>query len=176
VTDFLGVSQAAIVTVVPVTIGIDPLSITPPSAVVMPGGLVAFTALGGDGNYAFTAPDGGSIDNANPASYTAPGTGTYAIELTDGIGPPVGAQVIVTATGELLVLSPGSPSVSVVGDEVQFSARGGSPPYSYSTNKPANGSIDPVTGLYRQLAEGNVVVTVKDSVGLTDNTLVKWKP
>ena len=178
VLDSAGVSQAAIVTVVPSGVGVDVLSITPLSAVVMPGGTVAFTALGGDGIYSFSAPDGGTIDNANPATYVAPGAvGTYAVSVADGSGPPgVSAAVIVTATGTLPVLSPGSVTVSAIDDEVQFSASGGTPPYTYSSGKPALGSIDPVTGLYRQLAAGNVVVTVEDSAGLKDNTLVRWNP
>jgi hypothetical protein len=177
VLDSAGVSQAAIVTVVPNGVGVDPLSITPLSAVVLPGGKVAVTALGGDGNYVFSAPDGGSIDNANPATYVAPGIGTYGIDVADGSGPSaVSATVIVTATGALLVLSPGGVTVSAVHDEVQFSASGGSPSYTFSTNKPALGFVDPVTGLYRQLAAGNVVVTVVDAFGLKDNTVVKWNP
>jgi hypothetical protein len=179
VLDFAGVSQAAIVTVAPSGVGVEVLSITPLSAVVMPGGKVAFTAFGGDGNYSFSAPAGGTIDNANPATYVAPGAvDTYAVNVADGSGPPgVSAAVIVTATGTLPVLSPGSVTVSALDDEVQFSASGGSPSsYTFSTNKPALGSIDPVTGLYRQLAAGNVVVTVEDAAGLKDNTLVRWSP
>jgi hypothetical protein len=175
VLDFAGVSQAATVTVVPSGIGVTALRITPDSAVVMPGGTVAFTALGGDGSYVFSAPDGGSIDNANPATYVAPGVGTYGVDVADGSGA-VSATVIVTATGTLPVLSPGSVSVSVIDDEVQFSASGGTSPYTYSSGKPAIGYIDPSTGLYRQLAAGNVVVTVEDAAGLKDNTLVRWNP
>ena len=100
------------------------------------------------------------------------------IDVADGSGPPgESAAVVVTTTGTLPVLSPGSVTVSAVGDEVQFSASGGSPlSYTFSTNKPAVGSIDPVTGLYRQLAAGNVVVTVVDAAGLKDNTAVRWNP
>jgi hypothetical protein len=121
VLDFAGVAQAAIVTVAPSGVGVDVLSITPLSAVVMPGGKVAFTALGGDGIYSFSAT-GGTIDNANPATYVAPGAvGTYAVNVEDGSGPPgVSAAVIVTATGSLPVLSPGSVTVSALDDEVQF--------------------------------------------------------
>jgi hypothetical protein len=177
VLDSAGVSQAAIVTVAPSGVGVEALSLTPLSVVVITGGTVAFTALGGDGNYSFSAT-GGTIDNANPATYVAPGAvGTYAVNVADGSGPPgVSAQVIVTATGTLPLLSPGSVTVSVVNDEVQFSASGGSPPYTFYTNKPALGSIDPVTGLYRQLDAGNVVVTAEDASGLKDNTLVRWSP
>ena len=59
-------------TVAPSGVGVEMLSITPLSAVVMPGGTVAFTAFGGDGIYSFSATDGGIIDNANPATYVRP--------------------------------------------------------------------------------------------------------
>jgi hypothetical protein len=93
----------------------------------------------------------------------------------------VEAVAEVTSTGEALVISPSGPTVSAVGDEVQFSASGGSPYtaepyYTFSTNKADMGTVDPATGLYRQMGEGNVVVSVMDSAGLKDNTLVKWKP
>jgi hypothetical protein len=178
VFDSLSYSQAATVEVVPSGIGIDPLSITPGRAVMVPGGRVAFTALGGDGNYTFSAPDGGTVDSANPATYVAPGAvGAYAVSVADGSGGlAVSAEVIVTATGTLPVLFPGSLTISAVDTEVQFSASGGTPPYAYSSGKPAIGSIDLETGLYRQLAEGNVLLKVEDAAGLTDHTLVRWKP
>lgn len=182
VFDSLDASHAATVEVVTNTAG-GPLSITPTSAVVLPGGTIAFTALGGNLDYDFSCPDGGSIDNTNPASFVAPaGTGSYRILLTDsGGGGPVEAVAEVTSTGEALVISPSGPTVSAVGDEVQFSASGGSPYtaepyYTFSTNKADMGTVDPATGLYRQMGEGNVVVSVMDSAGLKDNTLVKWKP
>jgi hypothetical protein len=88
----------------------------------------------------------------------------------------VQADAIVTASGTLPLLSPNSVTVSVIGDQVQFSASGGSGTFTYSTNRPAFGSIDPVTGLYQQLGAGNVVVTVVDEDGLKDNTAVRWNP
>ncbi len=179
--DSLGASQVATAQVVPSGINMDPLSITPASAVMIPGGTVAYTALGGSGSYHFSVPAAqGTIIDANPATYTAPpGTGTYTITLTDtggGLPSSATAQAFVTATGTLLVLTPSSVTVSVVGDGVQFTTSGGTPPYTYTSNKPVIGSIDPVTGLYMQQGVGPVLVTVKDKDGLTDKATVKWKP
>ncbi len=139
-------------------------------------GKIAFTALGGDGNYTFSAT-GGTIGNVNasPATYTAPSTagGPYSVNLTDG-KKSVSAAVTVTASGGLLELSPNSVTVSLVGSEVQFTATGGTTPYAFTSNRPKIGSIDALTGLYRQEAAGSVLVTLTDLVGLTDKTLVKW--
>jgi hypothetical protein len=181
VIDSLGVSQVATADVVPSGIGVDPLSITPTSAGTVPGGRIAFTALGGSGSYHFSA-SAGTIVDANPATYTAPpATGSYAkaITLADtggGLPSPVYADVIVTASGTLPLITPNSVTVSVVGDTVQFTASGGTGPYTYSLNRPDIGSIDAATGLYTQLAAGPVLVTVADKDGLTDKARVKWKP
>ncbi len=175
VIDSLGVSEVATVTVVP-NPGGAPLSITPVSAVTVPGGMIAFTALGGSGPYTFSvSPGQGAIVNGNPATYTAPSTagGPYSVNLTDG-KKSVSAAVTVTASGGLLELSPNSVTVSLVGSEVQFTATGGTTPYAFTSNRPKIGSIDALTGLYRQEAAGSVLVTLTDLVGLTDKTLVKW--
>jgi hypothetical protein len=180
VIDSVGVSRVATADVVPSGIGVDPLSIAPTSAVMLPGGSVAYTALGGSGSYSFSASAGAILGSptANPATYTAPGgTGTYTITLTDaGGGSPVFADATVTASGTLPLITPNSVTVSVVGDTVQFTASGGTAPYSYSLNRPDVGSIDALTGLYTQLAAGPVLVTVSDKDGLTDKATVKWKP
>jgi hypothetical protein len=152
---------------------------------MLPGGSVAYTALGGSGSYAFSVPAGqGSIVGANPATYTAPaGTGTYTITLTDtgGESPAtVSADAIVTSSGTLPLITPNSVTLSAVGDTVQFTASGGTPNpsepyYAFSTNRPDIGRID-AAGLYTQLAPGPVLVTVTDRDGLTDKATVKWKP
>ncbi|OHD69708.1 MAG: hypothetical protein A2V99_03275 [Spirochaetes bacterium RBG_16_67_19] len=181
VTDSVGVSRSAAVTV----LLYDPaasLEISPPEVTVLVGGTAYFTALGGSGAYTFEVLPGGaggifSVANSNPAAYSAPATaGSDTIKLTDDAGGTASATVSVVPAGNPPVLSPESPTVSVIGDTIQFSASGGTGlgTYTFSTNKPGTGYIDPVTGSYVQLKEGHVVVTVRDQDGLTDNTLVKF--
>jgi hypothetical protein len=77
---------------------------------------------------------------------------------------------------ETLVLSPESPPVATVGEQIQFSASGGLPPYRFSTAPSPHGSIDPVTGLYTQITEAkDVKVIVIDQAGNTDSTFVLWQ-
>jgi hypothetical protein len=183
VTDFLGATQVATVEVVPDTAGSGaPLSLTPTIIAVVVGGRVVFTAAGGSGNYTFVA-SGGTITPAlggNPATYTAPAVkADCTVSLSDngGLTFPVSAAVtVVTSPVQALVLVPQSPTVSAVPAEIQFTASGGTPPYTFSTNKPATGSIVSDTGLYTQHEAGNVVVTVRDFDGLPDHTLVNWQP
>ena len=181
VTDSIGVSRSAAVAVRVY----DPaasLEISPLEATVLVGGTAYFTALGGSGAYTFGVLPGGAggtflVGNSNPAAYSAPDTaGSDTINLTDDAGGTASATVSVVLVGNPPVLYPKSPTISAIGDRIQFEASGGTGPetYTFSTNKPGTGYIDPVTGSYVQLKEGHVVVTVRDQNGLTDNTLVKF--
>lgn len=173
VTDALGFYCGATVTVVSST-----LTISPTAAWVLVGGTLSFKAYGGDGSYDFSA-DGGVITDTNPATYTAPGTaGTHTVTLRDGADPPqtvTASVIVVSEVPEPLELQPLSPTVSV-GDPFQFIAKGGIPPYVFSTNKPAAGYIDAETGLYTHvLINKNVIVSVRDAGGNLAQTTVKCK-
>ncbi len=177
VTDSIGLSQAAAVTVRAYD-PTAPLEITPIAATVEVNGTLILSALGGTGTYSFSALRGSfAAVDANPATYTAPaGSGPDTISLSDGIETVTAAVTVIDAGNPPLVLSPQSLTVSAVGDKIQFSASGGTGPgtYTFSTNKPATGSIDAAAGSYVQLKEGHVVVTVRDGAGASDNTLVKF--
>jgi hypothetical protein len=179
VTDNMELSQTAVVQVVP-----DPgegaaLAITPTVAYVLVGDQLAFTALGGTGPYTFSSsaspsdPECFAVPNANPAIYLAGVEGPDTVTLTDGEGASVTAAVTVVAAGEPLAIFPLNPTVSAIGDTVQFTATGGRPPYRFFSKKPAWGSIDPVTGLYTQITVNNVVVGVEDDSGTIATTVVK---
>ncbi len=177
VTDSIGVSRAAAVTVRAYDPA-APLEISPLAATVVAKATLILTALGGTGSYSFSALRGTfAAADANPATYTAPASsGPDTVTLSDGIKTVTAAVTVIEAGNPPLVLSPQSPTVSAVGDKLQFSASGGTGPgtYAFSTNKPAMGSIDAATGSYVQLKEGHVVVTVRDGAGAADNTLVKF--
>jgi hypothetical protein len=185
VSDSIGLSQSATVTVKPNDPGL-PLEITPLSVTVALSGTATFMALGGTGDYTFEVVPGGAggkltDPKANPATYTAPaaGTGSDTVSLSDGASAVTATVAVIDPTGSPLSLSPQNPTVSAVGDRIQFRAIGGTPNpaepyYTFSTNKPGTGLIDPVTGSYVQLKEGHVVVTVRDGAGASANTLVKF--
>lgn len=181
VTDSLGVSRGAAVTVKAV-VADAPLQISPDRGVVGVNGMLSFMAEGGTGPYHFEVLPGGaggdfSVAGVNPAAYIAPGAaGTDRIRLSDDAGATVEATVIVIAASSLK-LSPESPTVSAIGDTVQFEASGGtgSGTYIFSSGKPDQGRIDPSTGYYVQLGVKNVVVTVQDASGAAANTIVKFK-
>jgi len=187
VSDDIGVTRAAIVQVLPLPPPDSPLAITPTSASVLVGGTVVFTALGGSGSYTFNA-SGGTIapePDGNPATYVAPAVkAEYTIGLSDDNGAtfPVSATVnVVTTPNQALKLAPESPTVYAVNDTIEFTAFDGTPPYAFSTDHPAWGSIVPTaanSALYTQLEEGegrNVMVRVTDADGTSTSTMVNWK-
>jgi hypothetical protein len=181
VTDSVGVSQAATVTV-EALVPDAPLAITPTSATVEVNGSLSFTAIGGSGPYTFeVVADGDSgnfaVADANPATYLAPGTArTDEIKLTDDAGATVSARVTVISVSTLS-LSPQNPILSGIGDTIQFQAKGGTGPgtYTFTSSKPNQGRIDPVTGFYEQLGLKNVTVTVTDGSGAKEDAIVKVK-
>jgi hypothetical protein len=184
VTDYLGNYLEVMVIVLPQVGAV--LTIYPDTAAVEVGGKVQFEAYGGQPTYNWSA-DAGTFTRiiGTPVNYTAPATpGTYTVTLTDSATPSVSVSATVTVTSgsiPALVLSPESPQVTAVGDQVQFSVPPdngvprGVPPYTFTCTPARNGSIDPATGLYTQLAAGkDVKVTVTDSAGSTDHTFVRW--
>jgi hypothetical protein len=171
VTDLLGNYVQATITVLPEFNA--PLSIFPFSAGVELGDTVSFAAYGGTPPYSWTPnvdPSAGT-----PVTYTASVVGTDTVTLIDSTGASVSATATVTA-GPIpsLVLSPEAPTVMSVGDQVQFSATGGVPPYTYFSAPP--GYIDN-SGLYTQIdGRKKVNVLVKDAVGASDVTTVYYGP
>jgi hypothetical protein len=187
VTDSIGLSQSATVTVKPNDPGL-PLEITPLSVTVELNGTAIFSALGGAGSYAFEVLAGGvggiiSTSTANSATYTAPSaipaeTVTDVVELRDGAGTAVTAKVIVINPAVVpLSLYPQNPTVPGIGSTLQFQGTGGTGPgtYTFSSTKPQEGRIDPQTGFYKQVGVKNVQVIVTDASGATASTVVKVK-
>ncbi len=181
VTDSIGLSQSATVTVREAAPG-APLEITPLSATVAPKGTATFLALGGTGEYTFEVVAGGAggtiaSAGANPATYQAPAySGSDTVRVSDGGSSVTAAVLVIDPAAPPLSLSPQSPTVAAVGDRIQFQASGGTGPgtYTFSTNKPAIASIDPLTGSYLQLREGHAVVAVRDAAGASAHTLVQF--
>jgi hypothetical protein len=154
-----------------------PLTIFPSSAGVELDGTVSFSAFGGTPPYSWSAMTGIITATDSTAAYKATAVGTDTVTLKDSADPQASVDASVTVTeGSIqpLVLSPEAPTVTAVGDHVQFGTTGGVPPYAYSSAPP--GYIDR-SGLYTQMdGRRKVNVLVKDSVGATDVTTVYYSP
>jgi hypothetical protein len=165
----------------------SPLAIDPTGATVEKSTPVTFTAYGGDGSGTYTwQTTAGTIAStgANTAQLTALDIAQEVIvTLSSGTWDPVTARVVVTASAPTppppLVLLPDAPTVDAVGDIVQFSASGGTPPYTYVLkNQYKNWATITTDGLYTHGKSGkNVVVTVEDSGAPVQSvsTTVYWQ-
>ena len=175
VTDALGNSAT-----LTITVGAG-VTLTPPGAVVPPGGGATFSAAGGSGSgYVFTLTtngSGGSVDSATGV-YVAGATDDVVdvVTVTDSLGNSATAQIVV---GEGVALFPRAPTVPPRG-ALTFTAGGGSGAgyiFTLSANA-SGGTIDAATGHYVAGPVGSVTnrVTVTDELGRTDTVDVTVGP
>lgn len=120
-----------------------------------------FTATGGVGSltYSVLSISGGTIGTLS-GLYTAPSaTGKTTVQVVDQLNNRASYSFDIVESPKLNVSSITLERTK----EFQFSARGGRPPYTFSTN---NGSIDSVSGLYKApTSTGSAVVTITDASG-----------
>ena len=147
--------------------GLARVLVTPETATLAAGTTQQFTASGGG-----TAPYSWSVSDATVASVNpttglldALAPGQVTVTATDANGLTGIAQVTVTT----VVVSPDTATL-LVADTLQFSAVGGTAPYSWSVSDAAVASIDTNTGLLTALALGTVQVTATDANGFADAT------
>ncbi|MGE4133255.1 MAG: hypothetical protein AB7F86_16550 [Bdellovibrionales bacterium] len=140
------------------------LTLSPPSANVVPGGTVQFTASGGSPPYQFSLGPGspGSLSqgSATTVTYNAPTSGSAGqVLVKDSSGNSAVANILIGNTGSGgLVLTPSTVAVAA-GAQVTFSVSGGTPPYYLSATA---GSFNQ-TVYTAPTSGGTVTVTATDS-------------
>lgn len=140
--------------------------IAPPNATLAPRATQAFTASGGSGSgYAWSmasAPSGGTISSSG--LYTAGPVPNVVdqVQVTDSLLDVATANVTVTAS---IAIVP--PEITLApGNVQQFTASGGSPPYSWSLVANGSGGTISSSGVYTAgPTVGNDTVRVADSTG-----------
>jgi hypothetical protein len=140
------------------------LAISPSTATVAPRGTQTFTASGGSGaGYAWSmaaAPSGGQI--SSNGDYTAGPTPnvTDQVQVTDSMLNVATATVVVSAG--VTIMPPGI--TLAPGNMQQFTAAGGTPPYSWSLVMNTSGGNISAAGLY---TAGNTIGS--DTVRVADS-------
>ncbi len=171
-TDSAGATADAALTI---QAGGTALAIVPSTATVPAGSSLAFSASGGSSPYVYSRVSGGGTVNATTGEYSAPlSAGSAVVRVTDGRGATADAPITIQELATGLALSPSAISVTVNCD-VQFSAVGGTGPYSFAVTVPGSGSpgINGTTGYY--VAGGFVgddTVQVTDSASHTATAVV----
>jgi len=146
--------------------GLTRVVVTPETATLAAGTSLQYLASGGTAPYTWSTSDA-TVASINPVTglLDALASGQTTVTATDGNGITGSAQVGVTT----VVVSPDTATL-LVSDTLQFSAVGGTAPYSWRVSDSAVASIDTNTGLLTALALGTVQVTGTDANGITDAT------
>ncbi len=147
------------------------LAITPMSGVIGANTSLTFTGFNGVPPYTFSIVAGAGTINGSSGVYHAPGTaGTATVRLADNVGSTSETAVTIIAPPSTVAIRPVAPAVSV-GGTVNFTASGGSPPYSFSVlGGGAGGSVNAISGAYvAPISPGNDTVRVTDAFGGISN-------
>jgi len=156
----------------PTATGVYPLTITPTSATVAPGGTVVFTVSGGIPPYSYLVASGPTTGSCDPTGhFTAVNvSGTVAtLQATDAAGS-VASAIVTTLTGAppyvggSLTLSPSSQVIAPL-QQVTFTTLGGTPPYNYLAS--GGGSFSGNVYTAPSYSVNPVNITVTDATGLT---------
>jgi hypothetical protein len=95
------------------------------------------------------------------------------------LAPATATATVVASPAQALALTPDSPTVTAIGDTIEFRASGGSAPYLFSSDHPERGSIEAIgedAALYTQLQGKNTGVRVSDANGTSISTMVYFRP
>ena len=155
------------------------LTLTGSAPGVAPGTSMTFTASGGTPPYYYTSVTGGG-------TFTSPATGTFVapnynstcvVQVQDSANStPATATLIVsssiTGTQTGLTLSPIAPTVGL-NASVQFTAAGGTPPYTFTANGSLGHFSTSSSGLFTAGSQsGTMQIQVTDSAGASQVTNV----
>lgn len=146
------------------TITVTAVVVSPDTAGLGVGQSLQFTATGGTAPYAWSSanPSVASI-NATTGLLTALAPGTTTVTATDANGF---ADTSGTITVSQVSVSPQT-ALLAVGGTLQFTATGGTAPYTWSSSNLAVATINATTGLLTAVGAGTVTVTATDANGVS---------
>jgi uncharacterized protein YjdB len=149
----------------------SPLRLTPLTANLQVGQGLQFTASGGASPYIWRVSNPFVATISATGVLTATAAGSTMVTVTDNNG-------VTASSGNIFILGGTTPqrlSVSpttaqlVVGETLQFTAAGGTPPYTWLSINTAAGRID-ANGLFTAQGAGITSIQVRDAIGATAST------
>ena len=146
------------------------LRVSPASANVPVDTVVTIQGKGGFKPYTYTQLSGGGSLDAKTGVFSATGTGSVTIEVTDSFGKKAQGTLEIVEQLQLLYLgaSVSQLTVALADLPLNFGASDGVFPYVFYVDG-AGGTIDSVTGVFNAGGPGEYLVEVLDSV---DNSAV----
>jgi hypothetical protein len=169
VVDANGVTdQSGLITLVA---GASPLKLTPLTANLQVGQSLQFTASGGAAPYTWKVLNPVVASISSTGVLTAIAAGNTQVIVTDSNGVSISSGnifILGATTPQPLTVSPGKAQL-VIGETLQFTASGGTPPYSWLSINTAAGKID-ANGLFIASGVGITTIQVKDALGAKATT------
>ncbi|MGD8567913.1 MAG: Ig-like domain-containing protein [Gammaproteobacteria bacterium] len=147
------------------------IQVEPQSATIQTSQTLQFTATGGNEPYTWTVSDDSVASIDANGLLTGLTGGTVTVTAADADGASGSSNTITVEGNGFPQISPVNPAISV-GQQLQFNVVGGAPPYVWSTGNPFVVEIDRDTGLATGVRASTTFITVRDSRGRSDNTLV----
>ena len=161
-TDVNGISGSTQVTV-------TQLSVSPDTATLAMGQTQQFTAAGGVTPYSWSVDNTAVASiNASTGLLTATNLGTARVSVIDNTGRSDTSGVITVVDTPVISIQN---TVMSTGNSQTLSVAGGLAPYSWNSSNPAAASISG-SGVVDALATGTTTITVTDSVGNSDTTVI----
>lgn len=148
-----------------------PVSVTPATGSATVGNTIQFQATGGTPPYTWSVTNTavGTV-NATSGLFTAALAGSTSVVARDSVGVQGQATATVTAAPAALELSPRTSQVATR-QSLQLTASGGTPPYRWSSNNTAVATVNS-TGLVSGVSAGSATVSVTDSLGAVQSTVI----
>jgi hypothetical protein len=162
------IDQTGIITVVAAS---SPLQVTPSSAFLLVGQNLQFFASGGAAPYTWRVSNPLVANISASGMLTATAAGNTQVTVTDSNGVTVSTGNIFiqgSTAPQPLTVTPSTAQLAV-GDTLQFTATGGTAPYTWSTFNTFVGSIDS-NGVFTAKGAGITSVQVRDARGATAGT------
>lgn len=141
---------------VPVTI-----AVSPGSANLIAGTNLQFSASGGLAPYSWTISNAALASISTTGLLTTLAAGTLTVTATDANGNSGSSGFI---SINQLQITPDTATINT-GTTLQFSASGGTTPYTWSVSNTTVASISATSGLLTALVPGPVIVSVTDNAG-----------
>jgi subtilisin family serine protease len=144
------------------------VTVTPATGSLMVGDSLQFEVNEGASPYRWSSSDPAVATISDSGLLNALSMGTVTVTVTDANDAQATASVSVSTSTPTLTLTPATANLDV-GETLQFTASGGTPPYRWGSS---NSEVASVTadGMLRALAAGTVTVTVTDSNGVSVTT------
>ncbi len=147
-------------------ITVSDIAISPNTAILAVADTLQFTATGGTLPYTWSTANLAVATINASGLLTAVGAGITQVTVTDANGISVSSGDI---TVRNVLVNPQTATV-LINASLQFSATGGSAPYTWTVSDTTVATIDAASGLLTGIAAGTVVVTATDADGIAGNS------